>query len=203
MDQHLFSILLIRVIDITVDQGEASASSHGGDFQDMQKAWRKQKTLYRSCDGTTRAMRKLIRFLRTDSGFQHTLWDQTLYVEHSTHGKSFNDLMMTTSTVNSLLKDMESDPRSFVWPSFTYIDTNDQATCTRKSEEPSSASHFSFEYDLSELWEEFIANMLNSPTHFSHLNCLESHSFQAGHSCPPCLGSRSKCVNYFSTDKRV
>lgn len=201
MDQHLFSILLIQVIDITADQDEARAQVRMTEiFKTYKKLEEKQKTLHRSGNGTTRAIQKLIRFLRTDSRFQHILSDQTLYVEHSPPEECFNDGMMTTSTVYSLLKDMESDPRGFVWPSFTYIDTNDQAACTRKSEEPSSASHFSFEDDLSELWEEFIANMPNSPTHYGHLNCLD---FPAGDSDPPCSGSRSKCVNYFSTDKRV
>jgi hypothetical protein len=204
MDQHLFSILLIQVIDVTADQDEARAQVRMAEiFKTYKKLEGKQKMLHRSGNGTTRAIQKLIRLLRTDSRFQHTLSDQALYVEHSTREVCFNDGMMTTSTVNSLLKDMESDPRSFVWPSSTYIDTNDQATCTRKSEGPSSASHFSFEDDLNELWEEFIANMPNSPTHCSHLDCLESHDFPAGGSDPPCLSSRSKCTNYFSTDKGV
>lgn len=167
MDQHLFSILLIQVIDIIADQDEARAQVRMAEiFKTYKKLEEKQKTLHPSGNGTTRAIQKLIQFLRTDNRFQHVLSDQTSYVEHSTCEECFNNGMMTTSTVNSLLKDTECDPRSFVWPSFTYIDTNDQATGTRKSEVPPSASQFSFEDDLSELWEEFIANISNSPPHF-------------------------------------
>lgn len=174
MDQHLFSILLIRVIDITIDQDEARAQVRMAEiFKTYKKLEEKQKTLHRSGNGTHASIlpmknASIIRWwLRARIAFWRT-WNPILVV-------SFGHLSLTlTRTIKRRV--------------------------LRNSEEPSSASHFSFEDDLSELWEEFIANMPNSPTHFSHLDCLESHDFPAGDSDPPCLGSRSKCVNYFPTD---